>query len=65
MIFFEGHWQTRVHLEEDYWVCEGSGNNVTWRAFGRNKNIYPREGWLGKYCGFILWFEGLLIWKNK
>lgn len=49
MIFFEGHWQTGVPLEDDYWVCEGSGNHVTWGALGENENIYPGEGGLGKY----------------
>lgn len=46
MIFFEGDWQTRVHLEEDYWVCERSGNQVIWRVFGGSGNTYPEEGWL-------------------
>ena len=35
-----------VLLEQDYWVCEGSGYHVTWGAFGGDENSYPREGWL-------------------
>lgn len=46
MILFEGCWQTGVYLEQDYWVCEGSGYHVTWGAFGGDENSYPREGWL-------------------
>lgn len=67
---FERHWQTGVHLVEDYWVCEGPGNHVTWGAFGENENIYPREGWLGNYMALyyserINRFYLCFYWKIK
>lgn len=52
MIYFDVHWQTRVYLEEDYRVYEGSGNHVTWGTFGGKDDL--RE------LGGLVPFEGLL-----
>lgn len=37
---------TGIHLEEDYWDCEGPGNQVIWEVFGGSENVYPGKGWL-------------------